>query len=239
MFKRFFLRIKNNKRGQSFAELMLVTLILALLLAGVVEFGFLLNEYLHVLDSAREAARFSSPSDPLEVSAVDPTRLIDVQEFYVRTAIEGIRVMEPVELNGNRGDDIVISVLSITGNNITRFPSGYPNGWSTCANRDNPIMQEEMLLFLGATKLADFNTNWSSCTIQETHQRTADVRDLLDPAAPASGVLIVEIFYNYPQILKLPVFNNSIYSVIPDPIPIYVYTFMPLSAAEPTPTRRP
>jgi len=32
-------------------------LILALLLTGMVEFGFLLNNYLHVLDGSREAAR--------------------------------------------------------------------------------------------------------------------------------------------------------------------------------------
>jgi len=59
MIKRLSSRIRRNKRGQSFIELMFVTLILALLLAGVVEFGFLMNNYLHVVDGAREAARYS------------------------------------------------------------------------------------------------------------------------------------------------------------------------------------
>jgi hypothetical protein len=47
----------------------------------------------------------------------------------------------------------------------------------------------------------------------------------------------VEIYYNYPQLLKL-LSNNGFmgvtYSILPDPVPLYVYTIMPISAAEPT-----
>jgi hypothetical protein len=46
-----------------------------------------------------------------------------------------------------------------------------------------------------------------------------------------TGVLLVEILYKYPQLLKLPVLT----SVVPELIPLYVYTMMPNSAAEPTP----
>ena len=52
--------MRRQPRGQSFVELMLVMTFLALLLAGMVEFGFMLNKYLHVLDGAREAARISN-----------------------------------------------------------------------------------------------------------------------------------------------------------------------------------
>jgi hypothetical protein len=41
---------------------------------------------------------------------------------------------------------------------------------------------------------------------------------------------VVEIFYNYPQLLKLPVLT----SIVPDPIPLYLYSVMPISSAEPT-----
>jgi hypothetical protein len=54
----------------------------------------------------------------------------------------------------------------------------------------------------------------------------------MDTSAPGSGVLLVEIYYNYPQMLKLPVFEQ----VIPDPIPVYTYTIMPIFSAEPTAT---
>jgi hypothetical protein len=45
--------------------------------------------------------------------------------------------------------------------------------------------------------------------------------------APPSGVLLIELFYNYDQQLNLPLFN------IVNPIPVYAYAIMPLSAAEP------
>ena len=66
-----------------------------------------------------------------------------------------------------------------------------------------------------------------------------DIRARLVSDAPNAGVLLVEIYYNYPQLLKLPVFSNSSFlgvrfSLIPDPIPVYVYTIMPISSAEPT-----
>jgi hypothetical protein len=57
----------------------------------------------------------------------------------------------------------------------------------------------------------------------------------MNASAPNTGVVLVEIFYNYPQILKLPVLTT----ILPDPIPLYVYTIMPLSAAEPTQTSAP
>jgi hypothetical protein len=56
----------------------------------------------------------------------------------------------------------------------------------------------------------------------------------MDPTAPPSGLVIVEIFYNYQQVLGLPLFADFL-----NPIPVYTYSAMPLSSAEPTPTPRP
>lgn len=221
--KRLFLRIRNSKRGQSFAELMLVVLILALLLAGVVEFGFVMNQYLHLLDAGREAARYSNTSRPLAENGTS------IQQFYAVTAVQAIRVAQPILLNGNDGDDIVISVLSVAGTHIARFPDD--DGWSLCANYND----SELRSYMNAAELNDFVANWSSCVPHQSSQLTADLHSQIDPAAPSTGILVVEIFYNYYQILALPVFTE----IVPNPIPIYVYTFMPLSAAEPTSTPRP
>jgi len=57
----------------------------------------------------------------------------------------------------------------------------------------------------------------------------ADIQARLNPSAPPTGVLLVEIFYHYPQRLKLPLFTE----LIPDPIPVHSYAIMPLTAAEP------
>jgi hypothetical protein len=75
-------------------------------------------------------------------------------------------------------------------------------------------------------------SDWSACTPRASQFTSQDIAERMDPSAPGSGVLVVEIYYNYPQILKLPVFSQ----IIPDPIPVYTYSVMPNSAAEPTMT---
>lgn len=198
---------------------MLVILILALMLSGVVEFGYLLNSYLKVLDGAREGARFSSNSVAFGIDTHGNT--VSYQDFYINTAIETMRVMSPIILNGNRGDDIVVSVFSVVGSDIQRWPDGFANGWSLCINQSDHLL--------------DFDLNhadWSSCTAHNSHFTTGQILGLMDVNTPASGVLLVEVYYNYPQILKLPVFEQ----VIPDPILVYTYSVMPISSAEPTPT---
>jgi hypothetical protein len=225
MKKHLFSRIKGNKSGQSFVELMLVTLILALMLSGVVEFGFLLNTYLKVLDGGREAARFSSSS-----VAFNPIDGTSYQIFYVNTVVRAMSVMSPAVLNGNRGDDILVSLFTVSGSNITRWPAGY-NGWSLCDNFADTTLRTTLQAVLPYF-YPQFLTTWNSCSRKTTHFTTAQIQSLMDTSAPGSGVLLVEIYYNYPQMLKLPVFEQ----VIPDPIPVYTYTVMPIFSAEPTAT---
>lgn len=226
MSKQTVITSRTKQRGQSFVELMLVVLILALMVSGVVEFGYLLNSYLKVLDGTREGARYSN----MDVAFVYDDTLpgyVSVQSFYVNTAIQAMRVMSPIVLNGNRGDDIVISVFTISGSSIVRWPLGYAYGWNLCENRLDPVVQSETNIFQIA--------NWNTCTPKRSHFTDAQIQALMDASAPASGVLLVEAYYNYPQILKLPVFAQ----VIPDPIPVYTYSVMPLTSAEPTPTPIP
>lgn len=65
----------------------------------------------------------------------------------------------------------------------------------------------------------------------------AQIGARLDPAAPNTGLVSIEIFYSYRQLLNLPwmdPFENA-----GGLIPFRVFAIMPLSAAEPTPTPRP
>ena len=43
--------------------------LMLLLLSGVIEFGFMLNIYLDVIDAARETARFAANDDPIRDDA--------------------------------------------------------------------------------------------------------------------------------------------------------------------------
>jgi hypothetical protein len=195
MIKLIISHFRKNKRGQSFVELMVILLVLALIMAGVVEFGFLMNNYLHVLDGGREAARFSANSVAIDVSGAA------IEEFFELTAIQCENVMRPVVLDDANNDDIVVSVFSVAGTDIVRFPDA--DGWS---------------------RLGNHASNFT----------TAEVGALLDEDAPALGFVLVEVFYNYPQVLELPLFADFL-----NPIPVYSYSVMPLASAEPTPTPRP
>lgn len=233
--KRRFAYRKNKARGQSFVELMIVTLILALLLTGVVEFGLLFNAYLHILDGAREGARLGSNGIPF-----DNTSGTLYTSFFGDVAKRTLDVMDPVLLDaahpdtGHHVDDIVISVWSVTSTALTRFPSSEA-GYSMCGNLAAILSYYNSQVPPIPVPTALTDPSWSSCTPRSSNYTTAQMYSLVDHIAPSTGILLVEVFYNYPQILKLPVFTT----VIPDPIPVYAYAIMPISAAEPTPTPLP
>lgn len=56
-------RYRLMTRGQSLVEIAILFPVLLVLLSGLLEFGFVLNEYLTLQDAVRNAARFSSDSD--------------------------------------------------------------------------------------------------------------------------------------------------------------------------------
>lgn len=104
MFAKIFRRNKLNQRnkkdptksrGQSMVELALLFPVLLILLSGLIEFGFILNEYLSLMDAARNAARFASDGlyyehDNLvaEIGSMDDYNSVcqDTRHFYRQTA---------------------------------------------------------------------------------------------------------------------------------------------------------
>jgi hypothetical protein len=76
---------------------------------------------------------------------------------------------------------------------------------------------------------------WSKYGKETSQFATSDLSALIDPGAPNTGVVVVEVFYDYPQKFKLP----WITAFVPDPIKVRTLTIMPLVAAEPTPTPLP
>lgn len=234
LLHRLISRASRKPRGQSFVELMLVVLVLALILSGVVEFGFLLNNYLHVLDAAREAARYSSNQIAfLWDDSTSPATLVESAPFYFNSAAKASTIMQPVALDPTHPDDIVISVFSVSGGSstIVRFPPANPNGWSLCAHYAS--FKSYFLNMIPPQPIPEGlrAAGWNSgCTVRTSKLTNADVVARMDASAPNSGVLVVEIFYNYPQLLKLPVITQ----MLADPVALYIYTVMPLSSAEPT-----
>jgi hypothetical protein len=200
-------RLKLGGKGQSFVELAIVVSILLLLLSGMVEFGNLLNQYVNLVDGAREGARFGSNLDPFDHA--DPTYGTLRTAFFtdIDLVIEGAGTalnagaLAPILLDPAR-DDVLISFVGVAGGGtiFRRWPAS-EGAWSKYGNHTTQLSDSEI------------QANFSS-------------------AAPNSGAVIVEIFYSYDQLLKMPFFTV----VVPDPIPVHTYVIMPLSAAEPTPT---
>ena len=63
---------RANSRGQSLVELALVLALLLFMVIAIIEYGFMLNNYLNILDAGREAARAGSLIDPFRPPPASP-----------------------------------------------------------------------------------------------------------------------------------------------------------------------
>jgi hypothetical protein len=213
--KRITFNIRSGSKGQSFVELSLIALLLMLLVAGIAEFGVLLNHYLNLLDGVREAARFGANYDPF-AACFDAAGVFDADnvcnEFYQSAALEAKNVISPIVLDPAKGDDIVLSFFTVAGDpatcvrQITKYPT-YENGYSWSEKGDG---------------------NWlgNGTRNKESQQTILTIQSKMDSCAPPVSVFLVEVFYNYPQTLRAPFYEQ----VFPDPIPVYIYAIMPLKS---------
>jgi len=201
-------RTKRKTLGQSIVEFAVLLPLLVMMLSGLIEFGFMLNYYLDLIDAARESARFAANDDPLHNDATgvyqDPN-----PGFYLRAqtvTLQSLTIGSGGQITLNPAvDDVVISAFSAAGGIVLeRFPSG----------------TGEVSLYSNKTSELDVTT---------------DINPALDPAAPNTGMVAVEIFYDYNMILGLP----WIRAFVPDPVTLYAYSIMPNVHVEPTPTPIP
>jgi hypothetical protein len=216
---------KRKNKGQSLVELTLVLMLLLTLLVGMVEFGNLLNQYVNIVDGTREGARFASNDDPfvhiVQTGCATPPCLRENFFINIDQIVEGVldehgvRVpsekgaIAPIRLDPDKGDDVIISFFSIDTGVPKRFPEGTgDDGWSYYHHATEPPVGSRLKSAFSLT----------------------DIQSRLDSAAPNTGLVLVEIYYHYSQILRMWTFIG-----IPDPIRVHAYSIMPLSAAEPTP----
>jgi len=214
MVKKITEHLKHASKGQSFVELSLVGLLLLFILVGMFEFGFMLNNYIGVVDAAREGARFGSIDDPFQYGVV---KFYPFYEDRIDQVIEGDGsatsqgALAPLSLDPTT-DDVIITYYSITNYEYTgsgpaevkQFPTSYKG-----------------------------HNYWCKYCTHTPQIQKADIEKSLNDGAPSTGVVVVEIFYSYHQVLKLPILSAW------DPINVHTYSIMPLSAAEPTATPCP
>lgn len=220
--KNFFGKKENKRKtkGQSLVEVALTLPILLMLLAGLVEFGFILNYYLALTEATREVARLFSNYDH---EYVNP----DTNDtFYEEAVGRAIYVLEPQDV-----DD------------TTRKIRIYSNRFIDCTNDPVGVCDNDIVISVyqiassGNVSLLNRHYWIDSDIRQPSRFDTAKISSRL-PSLPStianSGALVVEIFYNYEQVLGLPWLE-----MIQDPVLLHAYTIMPISSAAPTITPTP
>jgi hypothetical protein len=213
LISRHLLSRYRRSKGQSLVELALLLPVLLIMVSGMVELGFLMNHYLALIDAARNSARFSSNSlyDHREANSAcsgsDTT-----EDFYFQTACVALQELSQerptLTLNLADGDDIVVSAITVRGGSPPSIiRQDYSNGWS-------------------------YSEALGMARNQSSTMSDAEILARLESGAPSTGLILVEIFHRYHHFLGLP----WITAFIPNPLPVHVYAFMPLTSAEPTPT---
>ncbi len=226
---------RKLSKGQGLIETALLVPVLLVILSGLIEFGFLLNSYLTIQDAVRNAARFAS--DGLYSSRDNDHNCSTTRDFYRQTACllnQELRQERPVIVMNDNGtpantaddfldpfreDDIIISVFSM-GNGqgvVHRYPfEGGEAGWSYA--QDLPVygLRNKSSAF----NSADVTTRWNFVDNSSGH------------ITPSTGLLLVELYYHYDHLLKLP----WITAFVSDPVLLHAYAIMPLVSAEPAPT---
>ncbi len=190
---------RKKSRGQSIVEFMVLLPLLVMMLSGLIEFGFMLNFYLDLIDGAREIARFGANLDPLEADdgIMD---CVNSTYFYRLLPCMADQVLSEQVVLNPATDDLVLSAIAAAGGAVTlRLPDA--DGWSYKGNHVSKFT-------------------------------TADIDGMLNVAAPATGMVLVEVYYDYHMVLGLP----WITMFVPDTITLHAYSIMPNAYVEPTPT---
>lgn len=117
--KSFLPRLKSDPKGQSFMELTVVLGVLLMLLLGMVEFSLLLNQYVALVDAAREGARRGAGGqvDPYTSTyTANETFFTDIDDI-IEGQSESTGALDAIILNPTT-DDVVITFYRIVGNSI-------------------------------------------------------------------------------------------------------------------------
>ena len=196
-------RIRKS-RGQSLVEFAIAFPIIILLFSGVVEFGFALNYYLSLLDATRYAARWGSANGDPFLSGYNTATNVP---FY--QAVTGLVVanLDPTVTNpGYQGRRLPLDpalddvIITVYGSSGGSAAEFPVEGpYRLYNNGGDPLFNEER------------------------------IESRLVSGSPNEGILVVEVLYNYHQVLGLP----WLAPFVPDPLVLRAYTIMPLSPAEP------
>ena len=204
---------KRKSKGQSLVEMTFTLPILLMLFSGLVEFGFMLNYYLSLVDATRTVARDYADVTPFSVNTLGVVS--DNPAFYQDAAQELENELTPTTQNDTTRktglnpatDDVIITVYSINLNAPTpiyTFPGG-PSG----------------------SPYRVYGNKTSIFSATNINSRITSLQTQLGSNIPCEGLLTVEVDFTYHQVLSLPWM-----AWLGSPV-LQAYTVMPLQSAEP------
>lgn len=234
-----------SPRGQSLVEVALIAPLLLLMFLGVIEVGWALRGYLVLLNANREATRFASRGAYLDFS--QPNIEGVGYHFVLQHAVDSLSGQLPLDFTGDEPNaTMIITHMEID----TGYPCEDQDCDDECSANPDTTYPDDDLVFLPPAVGAGYGSD-AALVISDTYRalygigapvHTTLVTDTLwqelrlqnealncqlmakDPAvAPsANSVIVVEIFYDQPQLLGVPIVSNR----FTDPIPLYTQTMM-------------
>lgn len=200
------------KKGQSLVETALIVPILCIMLIGVFEVGWALRSYLILLNASREGARFAVRDVYVDFDSSSPD-----WERVKNQTINSIAGTMPVDFNET--GTLVVSYLEV---NAGEFPdSGNCTDTYTMTIR-SPLTEFGLVGVFGEPKVSKFDYAELGEKIA-LENRAANCELIARGGIPSvDGLVIVEIFYDHPQLIKFPFLSNK----LTDPIRLHAYTIM-------------
>lgn len=217
--------MNNKEKGQSLVELALMAPVLIILFIGVLEVGWILRAHLVLANASREAARFSVRSGYITFEAQGYRNIV----AHTYDAIAG-------QLEFRKYGTEIISVVQIDTQQVCDPSNVDAKGRLVCdchSVSTNPYSQTLVITPLTAPT---FTYKYPSTSLKESR---VDFIKLIDSVVVTerfincqlqmrasyhriNQIVIVELFYDQPQLLGFPLLSNP----YTDPVPHYIPTTM-------------
>ena len=238
-------QITNREGGQSLVEMAIIAPILIMMLIGLFEIGYVLWGYMTLLNLDREAARFSIREDILDFQEIDPVD-IGYSKILTHTLVSNSDQLKLSEYFGNFSEtdepkaSIIVTHL-IVDTSAPCDPEEITGGDycyevnPPCPNeyiRDDMILHPEMPNYdylryqypPESTGVFTTRLNVISLTTELKDKNNVFNCELWskmgsEPLWSNNSVIIVETFYEQPQLLGFPLF-----AWLANPLELYAQT---------------
>jgi len=239
---------KKADAGQSLVEMAIITPLLLLMFIGVLEVGWALRGYLVLVNANREATRFAAR--PYLDFSQPNIEDVGYQSVLVHT-MDSLSGQLPLEFTSETSNaTMIITHMSIeTGYPCS--PDDRPCDDECTANPDTVYPGDDVITLPPAVGAEGYSDPDNVVIVADTFRaqygiagstHETQVEDTLwltlreqnekfncqlmakDPSVSpsANSVIIVEMFYDQPQLLGVPIISNQ----FTNPVPLYTHTMM-------------